>query len=212
VKEPLLTERFDRALVYAVSVHRFDTRKQTAIPYVAHLLGVCSIVLEHGGSEDEAIGALLHDAAEDHGGEPRLREIAEIFGPEVERIVRDCSDALVDEGAPKGAWLPRKERYIAHLLESVRAERSSALVGAADKLYNLRSIVADTKRKDVGETVYRRFSAGKAGTLWYYRALADVFLSCEGRLREIGDEMDVLLTAIAPGEMAAALHERIERR
>ena len=67
-----LTDRFDDALVYASRLHREQTRKGSDIPYVAHLLAVCSLVIEHGGSEDQAIAALLHDAAEDQGGEPRL--------------------------------------------------------------------------------------------------------------------------------------------
>jgi len=68
----ILSSRFDQALHYAVLVHAGQTRKGTEIPYLAHLLGVVSIALEHGANEDEAIGALLHDAGEDAGGEGRI--------------------------------------------------------------------------------------------------------------------------------------------
>lgn len=60
------TPRFLDALSYAVQLHGEDVRKGTTIPYVAHLLNVCSLVFVDGGSEDEAIAALLHDALEDH--------------------------------------------------------------------------------------------------------------------------------------------------
>ena len=150
-------KRFDRGLAYAVDVHRGDLRKSTAVPYVAHLLGVCSIVLENGGDEDEAIAALLHDAAEDHGGHEQLKTIAARFGPEVAQIVAECSDALVEEGADKGEWLERKRRYIAHLRSIGAVRPGTLLVSAADKLYNLRSIHADLHRPDVGRCGLRTF-------------------------------------------------------
>ena len=75
-----LTERFDRALLYATHVHGGQVRKGTSIPYVAHLLAVAATVIEYGGSEDMAIAALLHDAVEDQGGEPRLSDIRNRFG------------------------------------------------------------------------------------------------------------------------------------
>lgn len=40
-------------------------------------MGVCSLVLEDGGSEDEAAAALLHDAVEDQGGPATLARIRE---------------------------------------------------------------------------------------------------------------------------------------
>ncbi len=98
VQEPLLTPlsaRFDEALVMASSLHRAQARKASGVPYVAHLLGVASLVLEEGGSEDMAIAALLHDAAEDQGGEAVLAEIAAAFGAEVARWVRQASDSFV---------------------------------------------------------------------------------------------------------------------
>ena len=71
----ILTDRFDRAMLYATHVHGGQVRKGTSTPYVAHLLAVAATVLEYDGSEDMAIAALLHDAVEDQGGEPRLSDI-----------------------------------------------------------------------------------------------------------------------------------------
>src|SRR5262245_39670542 len=94
-----LTSRFDDAIRYAHDVHRAQVRKNGA-PYVAHLMGVTSIVLDDGGSEDEAIGALLHDAAEDQGGRSRLEDIRARFGDAVARIVEDCTDSWSEPKEP----------------------------------------------------------------------------------------------------------------
>jgi (p)ppGpp synthase/HD superfamily hydrolase len=126
-------ERFERALVFADRAHAGQPRKsggETAIPYISHLLGVCSLVIEAGGSEDEAIAALLHDAAEDQGGEEMLDRIEAEFGPDVRRVVDACSDTLEQ---PKPPWRARKESYIAKLA----SKRDDELrVSLADKVHN----------------------------------------------------------------------------
>jgi len=162
---PDLGERFDQALVYASRLHRGQVRKQTTVPYLSHLLGVTSLALEHGADEDEAIAALLHDAVEDQGGEPTLAEIRKRFGDRVAEIVAACSDSM---GDPKPPWRERKEAYVARLKTS---SRSARLVSAADKLHNARSILTDYRRE--GARVWNRFTAGRDGVLWYYRALVD---------------------------------------
>jgi (p)ppGpp synthase/HD superfamily hydrolase len=80
---PRLTATFDDALTYASELHRTQTRKGGEIPYVGHLLSVAGLVIEAGGSETQAVAALLHDAAEDQGGEKTLAEIRSRFGSEV---------------------------------------------------------------------------------------------------------------------------------
>ena len=89
----MLTERYDEALGYAHRLRRGQTRKGTAIPYISHLLTVSALVIEHGGNENQAIAGLLHDAAEDQGGERVLEDIRVSFGDEVAGIVADCTDA-----------------------------------------------------------------------------------------------------------------------
>jgi GTP pyrophosphokinase len=160
-----LSARFRDALVYAAELHAAQKRKASDVPYIAHLLGVASIALEHGADEDEAIGALLHDAVEDQGGQATADEIRRRFGNRVVDIVLGCTDA---ETIPKPPWRQRKQAYIAHL---ERASPSVCLVSAADKLYNARSILADYRR--LGDAVWSRFNGGKEGTLWYYRTLAN---------------------------------------
>ena len=95
----VLTDRFDRALLYATHVHGGQVRKETTIPYIAHLLAVAATVLEYGGSEDMAIAGLLHDAAEDQGGERRLADIRNRFGDRVADIVHACSDSVINTAA-----------------------------------------------------------------------------------------------------------------
>lgn len=163
-----LGRRFQRAFLFAAQKHRGQTRKASTIPYIAHLMGVASLVLEAGGDEDLAIAALLHDVVEDCGGEPMLNEVRRRFGSRVAEIVDGCTDAYI---IPKPPWQERKENYIRRLKEEGADTR---LVSAADKLNNVRSILSDYRA--VGESVWSRFNGGREGTLWYYRTLRDEFL------------------------------------
>lgn len=163
-----LGPRFLQAFGFAFEKHSGQTRKASVVPYIAHLMGVASLVLEFGGDEDMAIAALLHDVVEDCGGAPMLKEIERQFGSRVAGIVDGCTDCDTD---PKPPWQARKEAYIRHLKT---AEAETRLVSAADKLHNVRAIVADYR--EVGESVWARFSGGREGTLWYYRALLQEFL------------------------------------
>jgi len=168
----ILSPAFSRALVEAEAYHHLQLRKGTAIPYVSHVLGVCSLVLEANGTETEAIAGLLHDAVEDAGGPPVLEAIRRDFGDDVAAIVDHCSDAAPEAGAEKAPWPERKAAYLAKLRE---ADISTLLVSAADKLYNLRSIQLDYQR---GEAVFERFSAPepkRQSTLNYYRALYAIY-------------------------------------
>jgi GTP pyrophosphokinase len=162
-----LSPRFEQALHYAVVIHAWQSRKGTEVPYIAHLLGVASIALEYGANEDEAIGALLHDAAEDAGGRGRLEDIRQRFGDAVAEIVEGCTDTFE---VPKPEWRKRKEGYIAHV---EHASASVRLVSAADKLHNARAILRDCRTR--GEALWSRFNGGKEGTLWYYRELVKAF-------------------------------------
>ena len=163
-----LGPRFLRAFVFAAEKHSGQRRKASNIPYIAHLMGVASLVFEAGGDEDLAIAALLHDVVEDCGGAPMLKEIRRRFGSRVARVVDGCTDADTD---PKPPWRERKETYIRHLK---KADVDTRLVSAADKLNNVRSIVMDYR--EIGESVWSRFNGGREGTLWYYRTLRDEFL------------------------------------
>ena len=169
-----LTDRFDRALLYATHVHGGQVRKKTTVPYVAHLFAVAATVLEYGGDEDMAIGALLHDAAEDQGGSARLADIRNRFGDRVANFVGACSDNLANTaaGEKKAGWQERKEKYLAHLVDM---NADTLLISLADKVHNARSILRDLRKADVGAAVWSRFSASREDTLWYYEQLAKVF-------------------------------------
>ncbi|MDQ0475050.1 HD domain-containing protein [Labrys wisconsinensis] len=173
---PLLTSRFDAAFAMASALHRTQLRKgPKPIAYLAHLMAVSALVIENGGSEDQAIAALLHDAAEDQGGEVTLARIEAAFGPAVAGIVADCTDAWVE---PKPPWQARKQAYLERLPGKPAV---SLLVSLADKVHNARAILED--RAEVGEAVWERFTGGKEGTIWYYRTLSDIFLQhMPGRL------------------------------
>ncbi len=163
-----LGPRFLRAFDFAAEKHAGQTRKASTIPYIAHLMGVASLVLEAGGDEDMAIAALLHDVVEDCGGAPMLKEVQRRFGKRVAKIVDECTDA---DSYPKPPWRERKEKYLRRLK---KADADTRLVSAADKLNNVRSILSDYRA--LGESIWTRFNGGREGTLWYYRALLDEFL------------------------------------
>lgn len=163
----VLSARFSEACSLAASLHRNQLRKgPRRIPYMSHLLAVTAIVLEHGGTEEEAIAALLHDAVEDQGGAETLAVIRRIFGPDVAAIVLGCSDT--DE-QPKPPWRARKDRYLAHLAE---ASPSVLLVSTADKLANARTVLADYR--EIGEDLWSRFNGTRDETLWYYRRVVEI--------------------------------------
>ncbi len=112
----MLTARFQRAFTVACEVHAAQLRKGTRIPYLAHLMSVAALVLEHGGGEDAAIGGLLHDAVEDSSdGTQTEQRIREELGDHVAGIVMGCSDAVAVPGQPKPPWRDRKAAYIDHL-------------------------------------------------------------------------------------------------
>ncbi len=170
------TTRISAAFALAALVHEKQKRKSTDIPYISHPMAVAAQVAVWGGSEDQFIAALLHDVVED-GGAQYMPVIDEHFGKHVLDLVMACSDAAPQRGQPKGAWIERKEKYIANLRS---AADEVLLISAADKWHNLASILADAKQ--LGEVVFDRFiwqdferTDKKKMVLWYYKELLAVY-------------------------------------
>jgi len=185
-----ISPRFHDALSLASEVHAGQVRKGTQIPYIAHVIGVTSIVLRFGGNEDEAIGGLLHDTIED--AKPPLTpdilraRIRDQFGDLVLEIVEGCTDSDV---TPKPPWLKRKEAYIAR----VAGEPAPViLVSAADKLHNATAILNDYRA--FHDNLWMRFNpeAGKAGTVGYYRGLVTAYRST-GHHKELINALDTVV-------------------
>jgi (p)ppGpp synthase/HD superfamily hydrolase len=190
----MLTDRFADALGFAERLHRDQTRKGNEIPYVAHLLAVAATVLEWGGDEDTAIAALLHDAVEDQGGLETARRIRDRFGDRVADLVHTCSDSVSANRDDMGPWEARKRAYIAKLAS---ADRSAALITAADKLHNLTALVRDVKAN--GRETLTRFAV-PGRLLWYYTSVIEALKPHEdatpvGELRARADEFAALLAA-----------------
>ena len=188
------TDRISAAFALAALVHEKQTRKSTDIPYISHPMAVAAQVSVWGGSEDQFIAALLHDVVED-GGAQYMPVIEEHFGKHVLDLVMACSDAAPQRGQPKGAWIERKEKYIANLRS---AADEVLLISAADKWHNLASILADAKQ--LGEMVFDRFirqdferTDKKKMVLWYYKEIISVY-----RERKVAaaPELDSLLDEI----------------
>ncbi len=185
-RTPKLGPRFDEAFRFAAEKHAAQTRKKTDVPYISHLMSVAALVMEAGGDEDQTIAALLHDVVEDCGGEPMLEEVRQRFGDRVASIVEGCTDAYT---IPKPPWKQRKLDYLEVLR---RADDDIRLVSAADKLHNVRTILADYRTE--GDRVWERFSGDKDGTLWYYRAVLDVLR--HGRSNRLVDELQRVVTEL----------------
>lgn len=164
--QPKLGDRFTQVLVYATQLHNNQVRKGSNIPYISHLLSVTALVLEDGGSEDEAIAALLHDAIEDRGGDKTRQEIQAKFGDKIAEIVEGCTESDI---TPKPPW---KERKLATINKLRHASPEVRRVTLADKVHNARSILGDWYR--IGDKVWERFKTGKSGTLWYFKSIAEV--------------------------------------
>jgi (p)ppGpp synthase/HD superfamily hydrolase len=212
-----LTERFDEALQYASRHHRQQLRKGSRVPYMSHLMSVSALVLEHGGNEDQAIAALLHDAVEDAPagqGPAVLREIRERFGDAVARIVEACSDGLDEAGDRTGTWPARKQPYVAGLRDPQKKPDDALLVTAADKIHNGRCIAADVRR--YGQVFWSTFNASREELLWYYtsveRAVAER-LPGHGIADALHRAVDELVSAAGaerveiPAEMPTGRHD-----
>lgn len=188
-----LSSRFDDALAYAADLHRSQERKASGVPYIGHLLSVSSLVIEGGGTENQAIAALLHDAVEDQGGASTLAEIRRRFGDEVATIVAECSDT---DQVPKPPWKQRKQNYVDHL---GYASKATLLVSLADKLDNARAILRDYRTDGPG--VFERFNERDPREhLWYYRSLLAVYQRHENgwlvdELERVIDDLERLINA-----------------
>ena len=192
---PKLTGQFSKALVYAEIKHHSQVRKGGDIPYVGHLLGVAGLVINDGGTEEQAIAALLHDAVEDAGGPETLNEIRANFGDDVARIVDECSDT--DE-MPKPPWRERKQNYINHL---GAVGNDTILVSLADKLDNARSMLRDYNEH--GPSLWDRFTVKDPHDhLWYYGELLSAYQSRDcmsWMVDELGRVIDELKDLVEGG-------------
>jgi (p)ppGpp synthase/HD superfamily hydrolase len=191
-----LTGQFSKALVYAERKHHNQVRKGGDIPYIGHLLTVAGLVINDGGSEAQAIAALLHDTVEDQGGPATLEEIGRNFGDEVARIVDECSDT---DQEPKPPWLDRKQNYVNHLAE-VGAD--TLLVSVADKLDNARSMLRDYHTH--GPSLWQRFNRKNPHDhLWYYGELLKAYRARDVNswmVDELGRVVDELKRQVEGGQ------------
>lgn len=185
---PKLTGQFSKALAYAEMKHHNQVRKGGDIPYIGHLLTVAGLVINDGGSEAQAIAALLHDAVEDQGGAPTLEEIRSNFGGDVARIVDECSDTVEE---PKPPWTERKRAYIKHL---AGVGEDTLLVSVADKLDNARSMLRDYHTH--GPALWERFNRkNPQDHLWYFSELLKAFRA-RGLTSWMVDELDRVVTEL----------------
>jgi hypothetical protein len=195
--EPILSSRFALAFQFANEIHATQRRKGGGVPYISHLLSVCALVLEYGGDEDQAIGALLHDSAEDCGGRPMLETVRTMFGDRVAAIVEGCTDTFE---TPKPEWQPRKEAYLKHLETATDDIR---LVAAADKFHNLSCTARDMR--EGGLEIFAKFNVGLNSQRWYYR-------ECLNALRKRGKDFPIYNTLENQLDVFESIAHDLERR
>jgi (p)ppGpp synthase/HD superfamily hydrolase len=169
--------RLSGALELACSLHNEQPRKGGDIPYISHLMAVSALVMDHGGTEDQAIAALLHDSLEDTGA--TFTSLCSDVGDKVAQIVRDCSDTEEDkpENETIEQWWERKSKYLAKVASKL-TDDPSLLVALADKVHNAEATVADLKNRDLDGRkafVAERFNAGWDCQEKWYSGLVEVF-------------------------------------
>jgi (p)ppGpp synthase/HD superfamily hydrolase len=184
------SSRYDAALTFAALAHHGQVRKGTQVPYLVHPVQVSRILGRHGFDEDLQIAGLLHDTVEDTG--IGLLELEAAFGPEVARLVDAVTEVKTD-GDERRPWRTRKEEQLAHLAS---ADARVAALKAADSLHNSSTTLVDLRLH--GPSIWERFNASAAESLWYYGEVATLVASRLGdhplalELRATVDEMTAL--------------------
>lgn len=166
----------DNAFRLAESQHRYQLRKGTKIPYISHLMAVASLVLEHGGTQEQAKAALLHDVIEDTG--LTYDELRDVVGTAVADIVQNCTHIEGESEKSPEAWKRKKQHYLDRLVSDGRIDKDTladfVLITLADKTHNIESTLRDVNR-DGKSNVFERFNVGYDLQKWWYSSLAAAF-------------------------------------
>jgi guanosine-3',5'-bis(diphosphate) 3'-pyrophosphohydrolase len=123
-----------RAASFAAHKHKDQRRKDAgASPYINHPLTLATVLREEGGVDDVAViaAALLHDTIEDT--DTSYVELRGLFGDEIAEMVIEVTDTK---------WLKKMSRKRLQVSKAARASHGAKLVKLADKISNLRDIVA----------------------------------------------------------------------
>jgi (p)ppGpp synthase/HD superfamily hydrolase len=175
------SDRINHALAFAAKHHDQQVRKGTRLPYLTHPANVAIILTRYGRDEPTVVAGILHDVIEDCVGQAFTAQmleqrIGEKFGREVLDTVLAVTYRRVDDDGVELSGDERRDDYLERL---ANASESARWVCAADKLHNASTIISDLRRTIDPNTIWRRFSIGKDGTLQWYRRVYD-------RLAEIG--------------------------
>lgn len=175
------SDRINHAFAFAAKHHDQQVRKGTRLPYLTHPANVAIILTRYGCGDDAVVAGILHDVVEDCVREGMTREMLEErigrkFGASVLASVLAVTQRKTDDDGIELSADDRKNDYLERL---ALADTDALWVCAADKLHNANSILSDLRRTAFPETVWGRFSAGREGTVRWYRRVVE-------RLREIG--------------------------
>lgn len=167
----------DTAFRLAESWHRGQVRKGSTVPYISHLMAVSALVLEYGGTREQAQAALLHDVLEDT--DLTYEELRHAVGGKVADIVRHCTHEDSSGERTPEAWMARKQHYIDRLVRDGRIDDGTiadfVLVTLADKTHNIETTLRDLER-DGEDEVFSKFNVGRDVQEWWYTSLLRAYM------------------------------------
>jgi (p)ppGpp synthase/HD superfamily hydrolase len=164
---------FALAFALANHWHTGHMRKGTEIPYISHLMGVSALVLEYGGTLEQASAALLHDVLEDT--DCAIEEIIKLVGNDVAQIVLECTHVEFAEITDKEAkTVAKKTFYLERLLSPDRLAAAN-LVALCDKTHNIECTVRDWQISGQDKSMFNKFNGGYEIQKNWYTSLADAF-------------------------------------
>jgi (p)ppGpp synthase/HD superfamily hydrolase len=189
------SDTVNHAFAFAAKHHDRQVRKGTRLPYLTHPANVAIILTRYGLDERTVVAGILHNVVEDCVRDGFTREmleqrIGEKFGPDVLSTILGVTYRRVDDDGVELSSEDRKNDYLDRLSS---ADEAARWVCAADKVHNANSVLSDLKRTMDPNSVWSRFTGGRAATVKWYRQVLD-------RLEEIGFQepiMEELRVAVA---------------
>ena len=181
----------EQAVRLAAVAHKFQRRKSSGVPYIAHPMSVCLILLKAGFEEESILAAaVLHDVVEDT--DLTIEDLAAHFADDVIGYVSEMTEEKETGDGEKRSWRDRKQDHIQVMQQAPLGARAIEL---ADKLHNLEAMLFDLQTEDKSE-FWRHFGASPAAIVQYYRSMIDaagqsdpelqsLVANCNDRLEEL---------------------------
>ncbi len=204
------SDRINHALAFAAKHHDQAVRRGTRLPYLTQSPNVALILTRYGQDDDTVVAGILQDVVVDAVRDGLTHEmltqrIAEKFGETVLASIHSITQRQHDDD---GVELSAEERRD-DLLERLAAAGTRARWAcAAIQVHTGSTLLADISRTDFPETVWGRFSAGREGTIRWYRRIHE-------RLAAVGFDGAIMLEMremVQELEKKLPVEEEVRRR